>query len=116
MSTKKNWNTILGIGAVAAMVIAAIFIFLLSKDDGYSGVQALKDQSTAFWVGVAISFAVAIYGIRVMIKSETSTWGTTSFTLGLLVVVVLLLFGPFGKACTDKANHGITSPTEQVGK
>ncbi len=116
MPNQKNWNVIGGIAAVAGIIIASILIFLFTSDDGYSGAQALKQQSAGFWIGIAVSFGVAILGLIVLIKSEKSAWGTTGFTLGLVIVIVLLLFGPFGRACTDKANAGITAPKHEVGK
>lgn len=105
-----NWNTILGIGAIVAIVIAALCIFLFTPDNGYTGVDALKDQSTAFWVWVIVGIVVAGISIYIIFASDKKGWGTVGLSLALVIVAVMFLFNPFGRACTDKANGGVTAP------
>ncbi len=111
-----NWNTVLGIGAILAIIIVALCIFLFTADNGYTGVDALKDQSVAFWVWVVIGIVVAGGSVYAIIASENKGWGTVGLTLALVIVAVMFLFNPFGRACTDKANGGVTAPNHTVTK
>lgn len=110
MSTQKNWNVILGVAAIAILIIVGVSIYIFSGTNGYTGAQALKDQSPTFWVCVIIGFIMASIGVLVLVKSQSTAWGNTGFTIGVLILIAALIFGPFGRACTDKANHGVTAP------
>ncbi len=106
----KISNTGAGILSVFTLAIIGICIFLFSKDDaGLTGIQTLRLESTAFWVCAVICFILSVVFIVLGIRSNNTTGGSGK-TVALFIIAAALLFGPFGKGCTDKANKGVTAP------
>lgn len=120
---------------IAGGVIIAIFIFAiwqyLSTQDCYglmgeeqkciTGWETLKLQWPSFWVWVTICSIVGAGFIVVAVYNETGAGklgrilkGKTGLTWILLILALLLFTCPWGKACTDKSNAGITAPGHKV--
>jgi len=96
-------------GFVAAAIVAAIAIFLFSRDPGgISGAETLGQEGASFWIWAVIltlaSIASAVYGYRLFIKNQKPI----TIIVAAVVVVVLLAIA-WGKGCTDKANDGVTT-------
>jgi len=115
---------------VIAVFIFAICVFLNSKDcyglmggpqRCLTGWEALKLEWPSFWAWIIICSVIGIILIVVAIYNETgSGWlgqklkGNSNLTWVLLILAALLLTTPWGKACTDKSNAGITAPGHKV--
>lgn len=123
MGTRKpNWGAI-GLSIfVAIVLIVSIIVFLVTKE-GYgqyepiSGWQALKLQGAGFWITAIVCLGLGTVAVKAAIANETGAgaWGRklqgkTWVTFALIILAAGLIFGPWGKACTDKGNAGVTAP------
>jgi hypothetical protein len=111
--------------------IVAVFIFAicqyLNTKDCYglmggpqtciTGWEALKLEWPSFWAWIVICSIIGIMLLVLAYFNETgSGWlgrklnGSSNLSLVLLILAMLLLTTPWGKACTDKSNAGITAP------
>lgn len=117
-------------GLIAAIFIFAIWQFLDTKDcygliggpqTCLTGWEALKLQWPSFWTWVTICSIIGGVCVVVAIYNETgagkigrSLRGSTGLTIVLLILALLLFTCPWGRACTDKSNGGITAPGHKV--
>lgn len=116
MATKKfniNWVWL----AVPLIFIIAIVVFLFDKDCYnqfcITGWEVLKIQWPSFWTWVAIGTVLGIvFGYQAYVTEKRG--GSTGRVWLFAILAVLLLTGPWGKACTDKANGGVTAPGFKV--
>lgn len=120
---------------IVGALITAIFIFAiceyLGTKDCYglmggpqtclTGWQALALEWPSFWVWITICSIIGLAMIIIAVYNETgSGWlgsklnGSSNLSLVLIILAVLLLTCPWGKACTDKSNAGITAPGHKV--
>lgn len=122
---KPNWGAI-GLGIFGAVVLIVSVVVFLTNKEGYgdykpiSGWEALKLQSAGFWVAAVILNILGLGAVYAVYANETGAGslgeklsGKTGTTILLLILAAALLFGPYGKACTDKANAGVTAPNYQ---
>lgn len=98
---------------VPLFIIIAIFIFLFNRDGGISGGQALAQQGGGFWVWVVIGTLAGLACWYFALKMEQDASKFTGRAIVLIVLGFLLVFGPWGKACTDKANGGVSGSPER---
>ena len=113
----KNWikeNKVMAgvIVFVLAAIIFAVTQFLFTKSGDYegaiTGVQALQQQTTEFWlnaIGWSVASGVALYFAVKKIK-KMAGFGVP---LTVLVPAIIFIAIAWGKGCTDKANDGVTS-------
>lgn len=107
---------------VPLIFIIAIIAFLTSED-GYgqypelNGWQALQLQWPGFWVWALIGLiAGSICGLLAYFNESGAGKlgkmlpGKTGLTIVLVILALGLICGPWGKACTDKTNSGVTAP------
>jgi hypothetical protein len=112
-TTKKQFEPAkLLLVLVPLIFIAAVLIFLFTKTDGVSGVDVLKMEGTWFWAWVVIGIVGAGFFGYKSFKNEDNG-GSTGKTILFAILALVLLTSPFGKACTDKANAGVTAPHYQ---
>lgn len=122
---KPNWGAI-GLGIFGAVVLIVSVIVFLTNKEGYgdykpiSGWEALKMQGAGFWIIAIILNIIGGFVVYGVVANETGGgWlgrkmeGKTSTTIFLILLASALIFGPWGKACTDKANAGVTAPNYQ---
>lgn len=122
MAKKKDLTAFYIGGFIAMVLIISVCVFLFTKD-GYNGqeitgLEAIKRSNPGLitWgiagliVGsglVYLSYANAT-GEGIGAKLPGKEW----VTIALLAIGLLLICGPWGKACSDKANGGYTLPTK----
>jgi len=128
---KKELITYLIAGAlVVGIFIFAIWQFLSTKDcyglmggpqTCLTGWEALKLQWPSFWAWVTICSIIGGVCVVIAIYNETGAGklgralrGSTGLTIVLLLLALLLFTCPWGRACTDKSNGGITAPGHKV--
>jgi hypothetical protein len=125
MSTRKFEPAWLLVIIIPVFFIIAIVAFLTSEEcyANYclTGWQALKLQWPDFWLfawGGLILGAVLI--IVAYFNESGKGWlgkklrGSTELTIALVIIALLVMCGPWGKACTDRSNGGITAPGHKV--
>lgn len=99
--------------SIPLIFIIAIIVFLTTKDcyQQYciTGWEALKLQWPSFWIW-AIGGLVAAVILLLIARNTEQVGGSSSKVMALVIVAAILLTAPWGKACTDKANGGVTAP------
>ena len=125
MASAKKFNVAILAGLVPALFVIIGIIVFLSSSDGYgdypekTGWQALQLQWPSFWIWAALGFLGACVCAFLVYRNESGTakgwlqtWlrGKTGTTIALVIIGVCMLTGPWGRACTDKTNSGITAP------
>src|SRR5690242_6917159 len=107
-SEDKKWGWIT-LGIVVTFFIIAVSAFLGKDEGGISGWQALGQQSAGFWVLASLLSLGA--GVIVHFATKAIKKGSDSrITIPAFIVIGVFLSIAFGRACTDKANDGVTSP------
>lgn len=101
----ENWIFAL----VPVFVLVAIFHFLINRDGGISGAQALGLQGAAFWVVAIIGVAIAGFLAFKVINGARNETMKPVTGIVLVIVAVTILFSVFGKACETKADP-VTAP------
>lgn len=120
---------------IIGSIIVAIFIFaiwqFLGTKDCYglmggpqtciTGWETLKLEWPSFWTWITICsiagglcVVVAVYNDSGAGKLGRWLRGYDGVTWTLLIIALLLFTCPWGKACTDKSNGGITAPGHKV--
>lgn len=124
---RKELIPYLIVGAVIiAIFIISICVYLNSTEcyglmggpqTCLTGWDTLKLEWPSFWVWIIICSIIGIVSFITAIYNETGAGklgrtlrGSTSLTWVLLILSLLLFTCPWGKACTDKSNAGITAP------
>lgn len=102
---------IIGVGLIFLIGIC-IFLFGKSSPNGVTGWQVLGMQGSGFWFWIVFCTAAAGVLIWRLILNENQG-GSSGKTWALAVFAILLVTTPWGRACTDKANDGITAPKYQ---
>lgn len=99
--------------SVPLIFIIAVIVFLSTKDcyQQYciTGWDVLKLQWPSFWVFAIGGAILAIVCFAIAWYTEKQG-GSTGKTILFVILALALLCGPWGKACTDKANGGVTAP------
>ncbi|HUR65477.1 MAG TPA: hypothetical protein VMZ03_03935 [Chitinophagaceae bacterium] len=116
---------------VPLIFIIAIIVYLSSSDDCYtnangtvvclSGWETLKLQWPGFWWAIA---GFSIVGVILALLGYFNATGNgkigrmlpggEGLTYVFIIVAIGFIAGPWGKACTDKRNGGITAPGHQL--
>lgn len=106
---------------IPAMFIFAITVFLKTEDcyKNYciTGWDVLKLEGASFWL-FAIGGLIFGAGLSYLAYANESGSGAigrkmrgdTSLTIVLVILALGVICGPWGKACTDKGNGGVTAP------
>jgi surface polysaccharide O-acyltransferase-like enzyme len=110
---KKPFNENLIFLLIPVIIISMVLIFLFNKDGGISGGKALALEGFWFWFFVVVGIAVAAGCAYFAYKNEAKA-GKNIYTFGAIAFGAIVLFSVFAKACTDKANGGVTAPKHQV--
>jgi hypothetical protein len=116
--------------AIIAIFIISIWTYLGSKEcyglmggpqTCLTGWETLKLEWPSFWTWVTICsivgaacFVVALYNETGAGKLGRKLRGNTGLTWVLIILALLLFTCPWGKACTDKSNAGITAPGHKI--
>jgi hypothetical protein len=96
---------------VPLIFIVGVSVFIFNDDGGITGAQALGLEGFWFWFFSIGGLLGGSYGIYKVIDTEKNKPGVkTSPGLVVFIVSVLLILAPWGKACTDKTNGGVTAP------
>jgi quinol-cytochrome oxidoreductase complex cytochrome b subunit len=128
---RKSRLPFIGLGVfVVAVFVFSICEYLNTKDcyglmggpqTCITGWETLKIEWPSFWTWIIICSVVGVILLIVAIYNETGAgWlgkklnGNSDLSLTLLIIAILLLITPWGKACTDKSNAGITAPGHKV--
>lgn len=94
---------------ITLIVVAGLIEFLFNKGNNlFTGWQILKNQTFGEWFRMfffTILAAGTFYAFLKYYKKEQDTRGIKVFVFALMAFVAIA----FGKACTDKANDGVTS-------
>jgi hypothetical protein len=95
---------------VSAVLLISILVFLTGKDcpECYTGWQILGMQGLNFW-GNAIFFSVLGFGATFFVVKKVINAGGVGVSLNWVIPIIIFFSIAFGKACTDKANNGVTS-------
>lgn len=95
---------------VSAVLIISLSVFLFQKDcaECYTGWQILGMQGLNFW-GSAIFFTALAGGFTFFVVKKVINAGGVGVSLNWVIPIVVFISIAFGKACTDKANNGVTS-------
>lgn len=104
----ENWLFLL----IPLIIIIGLLVFFFSQDNGISGGEAIAAQGGGFWVWVFICLGAGIYAVYRAIKMEQNADKRDGLIRVLFIVGVILIFIPWGKACTDKTNMGNKVKTE----
>ena len=106
-STDKKW-AIPVIGIVLLFIIIALVSFFGKDEGGISGLQALQQEGTSFWIWAivlsALSGIVGFFGLKAYDKEKD-----VKIMKPFALAIVIFLSIAFGKGCTDKANDGVTT-------
>lgn len=95
---------------MGVIILIGITIFLFSGDSGQTGWQTLGLQGGAFWfVAVLCTLVAAYLGYRLYVGNKKETW-SPGVKWSVLIIILILLCSPWGRACTDKTNGGVTAP------
>lgn len=131
MSEKKSLLLPIIWGAgIAAMIIIAISVFLTTSDcyglpgetpKCITGWEVLSLEWPAFWHWVIGCSVVGVACLIIAYNNESgagklgrSLQGKTGLTWALVIIGVILLFGPWAKGCENKVDAGITAPGHKV--
>lgn len=99
--------------SVPVIFVIAIVVFLSTKDcyQQYciTGWEVLKIQWPSFWVFAIGGIILAIICAVIAFNNELKG-GSSGKTFLFVVLTLIFMCGPWGKACTDKANGGVTAP------
>ncbi len=120
MANNKKFNSswLLAI-LVPLFIIIGVAVFLNSKDCDtcLTGWAVLKLEWPSFWTFVVIGIILGIVALYFAYANESGNGavgrklhGNTGFTVLMIILAIALMAGPWGKACTDKANQGVTAP------
>lgn len=95
---------------VSAVLIIGMSVFLFQKNcaECYTGWQILGMQGLNFW-GSAIFFSVLGFGGIFFLVKKVINAGGAGVPLSWAIPIIIFFSIAFGKACTDKANNGVTS-------
>jgi len=120
---------------IGGVVLIGIFIFAifqyLNTQDCYglmggpqtclTGWETLKLEWPSFWTWVAICAIVGAICLVIALYNETGAGklgrklnGSRGLTWLLIILALLLFTCPWGRACSDKSNGGITAPGHKV--
>lgn len=109
---KKPLNTTkLLIVSLTAIIVLSVLIFLFDREgtNGPTGWETLAMEGAGFWIWAIFGIVGAAACVYFLIKNDQRS-GPEWRTWALLALAILLFFSPWGKACTDKANYGVTAP------
>lgn len=106
---------------IPIMFIIAIVAFLTSEEcyQNYciTGWEVLKLEWPSFWVFAWGGLGVGFICLILAYLNETGKGaigrkmrGRLGVTIALIIISLLVICGPWGKACTDKSNGGVTAP------
>lgn len=107
---------------VPLFFIIGVIVWLSAKDGVYpypelNGWQTLQLQNPGFWtwalIGIivgAIAGVLAYYNASGAGKIGRKLPGSDGLTIFLIILALAFMCGPWGKACTDKTNSGVTTP------
>ena len=121
MSNKKFNPTWLLAIFVPIIFIIAIVAFL-SSEECYAqycitGWQVLKLEWPGFWIFAwgGLGLGLIMWAVAYFNESGTGAIGrklpgSDGLTITLVLVGLMVMCGPWGKACTDKSNGGVTAP------
>lgn len=123
MSESKKFNPAwLLVIFVPLIFIIGVIAFLTGKD-GYgkypelNGWQTLQLESPGFWTWALIGIIVgsilgvlAYYNASGAGKIGRKLPGSDGLTILFIILALGFICGPWGKACTDKTNSGVTAP------
>lgn len=104
---KKNDTLQVALG-VAIVVAIAIPVFLGRGGTVISGWQVLMNQSAGEWFRMILFSLLAGVVIFFWIRYHRKTQDGRNYRAFLWSAVIFISIA-FGKACTDKANEGVTS-------
>lgn len=111
----KNWiknNKVMTAVILGVLLILGISAneFLFTKDcpDCITGWQTLGNQGGGFWLGAILGSAAAAVLTYFLVK-KVSKEGGVGVSYSWIIAIVAFISIAFGKACTDKANDGVTS-------
>lgn len=123
MSEAKKFNPAwLLLIFVPLFFIIGIIAFLSSEDGTgaypeLNGWQVLQLESPGFWTWAFVGIiAGAACGLLAYFNESGAGWlgrklpGKTGLTILLCILALAFICGPWGKACTDKTNAGVTAP------
>lgn len=91
------------------LVIAAAIFFFSKGDAGITGGQALSLQNGSFWLWAVVFILVACVAAYHLYKANKSDKAPAGKKTVLLLVIIICLAAPWGKACTSKSDP-VTSP------
>jgi hypothetical protein len=128
---RKSRLPFIGLGIfVVAVFVFSICEYLNTKEcyglmggaqTCLTGWEALALEWPSFWEWIIACSIVGIILLIVAVYNETGAgWlgrklnGSSNVSLVLLILGILLLTCPWGKACTDKSNAGITAPGHKI--
>lgn len=119
MSAKKFNPAWLLAFFVPLFFVIGIAVFLNSKDceQCLTGWDTLKLEWPSFWTWAVIGAIAGIIALYLAYANESGSGavgrklhGSTGFTILMIILALAFMAGPWGKACTDKANQGVTAP------
>lgn len=110
---KKKFNINWLFLIVPLFFVIGIIVFLFDKDcyGQYciTGWEVLKIQWPSFWIWAVIGAGIAgVFGYLAYRTEQRG--GATGRVILFTILALAFLCGPWGKACNDKANGGVTAP------
>ncbi|WP_276483541.1 hypothetical protein [Paraflavitalea pollutisoli] len=117
MAKKDNAPKILAV-AIATIFLVAILAFLFTKSEylnyEITGWEVVKSYGAGFWVWALVGLVGAAVAGYVAYANYTGAGtlgrklrGNMWTTILLVAIALICLCGPWGRACTDKANGGV---------
>ena len=110
----KSNDTLQVVLFVSVIILIAIPVFLGRGGTVISGWKTLMNQTGSEWLRMIIFSLCAVAVIYVWIryyKKKQDGTGYRAFLWGAVIFIAIA----FGKACTDKANEGVTSGNGRPG-
>jgi uncharacterized membrane-anchored protein YitT (DUF2179 family) len=110
----KESNKFMGWAVIilgAAILAISFYTFLFTKETyegAITGLQALQQQTTEFWIWAIILSALSGVGVFFIAKKVKSLGGH-GVPLSVFIPIIIFLTIAWGKGCTDKQNDGVTA-------
>lgn len=101
------------IGAAAILLFGVVY-FLFSKNNAanphsVTGWEVIRNQNFSFWLWAIVFTALAAAVIYFLNRYLINGGDSKPFGNWWIVIAIFLSIA-WGKACTDKANDGVTAP------
>jgi len=114
ISSLKESGMLWVVAGIFVIIVISIIAFLSKGGTTVSGWEILTNQTFGEWFWMIFASAVAggvVWAYIKFYKKTQDSKGIVPFAIAFMLFVAIA----FGKACTDKANEGVTSGKGRPG-